>query len=168
MAARIRGVPRSATRARVTLTFNSATNGTLIWPGGTVPIQRLPFVQNGFGLAPLANQPENGWWWNEDESGRGFFMEWQGESLDVAGYMYDEQGNSVWYLTVAQMSRPGPAQLRERLVELRERADAHRRVEAQTRTSDHVAPVTITFHGRRHGVDDVAQRTHTDLKRQRF
>ena len=100
------GRPALGNEGRVTLTFNSATNGTLIWPGGTVPIQRLPFVQNGLQLAPLPNQPENGWWWNEDESGRGFFMEWQGDSLDVAAYLYDDQGDPVWYLTVAKMSGP--------------------------------------------------------------
>jgi hypothetical protein len=30
-------------------------------------------------------------------------MEWQAGTLDIAGYMYDDAGNSVWYLTVDSM-----------------------------------------------------------------
>jgi hypothetical protein len=34
-------------------------------------------------------------------------MEWQGGTLDVAGYMYDDAGNPVWYITVGTMGGPG-------------------------------------------------------------
>jgi len=27
-------------------------------------------------------------------------MEWQGDSADIAGYMYDDFGNPVWYLSL--------------------------------------------------------------------
>jgi len=55
----------------VTLLFSDAIHGTLIWPGGTVPIQRFNILPNGLNLTEQANQPENGWWWNPNESGRG-------------------------------------------------------------------------------------------------
>src|SRR6185312_939483 len=83
------------------------SHGTMVWPGGLVPIQRQPFVPDGLTLAPSANQPESGWWWNAQENGRGFFLEWQGASLDMAGYMYDDAGNPVWYITVDRMQGAG-------------------------------------------------------------
>ena len=89
---------------RITLAFAGDRLGTLTWPGGTVPIQRFNIVPNGLDLPPVAGQPENGWWWNEQEAGRGFFMEWQGGNLDIAGYMYDDAGNSVWYLTTGPIA----------------------------------------------------------------
>jgi len=54
-----------------------------------------------------AKAPETGWWWNADESGRGFFIEMQGSTLFIAGYMYDSAGNAVWYIasgTAADLS----------------------------------------------------------------
>ena len=81
----------------ITLAFNDASHGAMIWPGGSVPIERFSIVTNGLTAAPLANQPESGWWWSEQESGRGFFLEWQASSAFVAGYMYDTSGNPLWY-----------------------------------------------------------------------
>ena len=101
------GFPAVNHQGSVTLAFSDASHGTMVWPGGAVPIQRFDIIPNGLNLAPIANQPENGWWWNPDESGRGFFMEWQGGTLDVAGYMYDDAGNPVWYITVGTMGGPG-------------------------------------------------------------
>ena len=83
----------------ITLAFSDSTRGTLSWPGGTIPIERFNIVPNGLGAAPLAGQPQAGWWWNQQESGRGFFLEWQAGQLFMAGYMYDEAGNPVWYLS---------------------------------------------------------------------
>jgi hypothetical protein len=83
----------------ITLTFNDESHGTMIWPGGTVAIERFNIVANGSTLAARTNQPESGWWWNPAESGRGFFLEWQGGELFMAGYMYDSAGNPIWYLS---------------------------------------------------------------------
>jgi hypothetical protein len=44
--------------------------------------------------------PQTGWWWNPQESGRGFFIEWQNGAANVAGYMYDAAGNPTWYLSI--------------------------------------------------------------------
>lgn len=41
--------------------------------------------------------PESGWWWNAAESGRGFSIEVQNQSLFFAGYLYDTAGNPIWY-----------------------------------------------------------------------
>lgn len=79
----------------ISLQFTAADQGTLIWPGGTVPIQRFRFSQ---GSRSAGLTPERGWWWNSAESGRGFGIESQGDLIFVSGYMYDEQGNPVWYL----------------------------------------------------------------------
>lgn len=83
----------------VTLQFNDATHATLTWPGGTVAIQRFEIVPGGLTAPPAAFQPETGWWWNSNESGRGFALEIQNGALFIGGYMYDGGGNPVWYIS---------------------------------------------------------------------
>ena len=56
----------------------------------------------GTGLAQAA--PENGWWWNPNESGRGFSIEIQGDTLFMAGYLYENDGRASW------MASSGPMQ----------------------------------------------------------
>jgi hypothetical protein len=73
----------------------------LVWAGRSVAITRFLFDNT----SKSASAPQSGWWWNADESGRGFFMEVQGNSLFVAGYMYDIVGNAIWYIA----SGPLPA-----------------------------------------------------------
>jgi hypothetical protein len=162
------GFPTLAKVGTLTLTFNSATAGTLIWPGGTVPIQRLSFVPDGLALPPMANGIQSGWWWNEQESGRGFFMEFQGDWLDVAGYMYDEQGNSVWYLTVAQMSGANKQSFSGNWWSFANGQTLTGAWKPNTRTSDHVAPVTIQFNGVDTAVMTLPNGRTTSLKRHRF
>jgi hypothetical protein len=101
------GFPQLTNEGPITLSFNSASNGSIVWPGGAVPVQRFPMVPNGLAMPKAANAPESGWWWNAAESGRGFFMEWQGNTLDVAGYVYDDQGNPIWVLTYLTASGDG-------------------------------------------------------------
>lgn len=88
----------------ITLQFSSATRGSLSWPGGTIPIERFNIVSNGVNAQPAAFQPESGWWWNASESGRGFSLEIQSGTLFMAGYMYDAQGNPIWYSTSGAMA----------------------------------------------------------------
>jgi hypothetical protein len=85
----------------ITLQFIDATHGTLTWPGGTIPIERFIFKSG-----TPAFQPETGWWWNEAESGRGFTVEIQGNTLFMGGYMYDDSGNPIWYVTTGTMASP--------------------------------------------------------------
>jgi hypothetical protein len=90
----------------VTLQFTDDSHGTLTLPGGSIPIERFRY-----GSAAAASfQPENGWWWNEAESGRGFFIEIQGDKMFVAGYMYDANGKPVWYVSGDTMAAPNTYQ----------------------------------------------------------
>ena len=41
-------------------------------------------------------EPENGWWWNPSESGRGFFIESTGGVIYLAGYFYADDGRATW------------------------------------------------------------------------
>ena len=67
---------------------------TLNWAGRSVAITRFAYDN----AAKSATAPQSGWWWNADESGRGFFLEVQGNTVFAAGYMYDLVGNAVWYV----------------------------------------------------------------------
>ena len=98
--------PAIAPAGAMSMLFSDATHGTLIWPGGTTPIERLPFVPNGLALPPMAGLPEAGWWWNPEENGRGFFIEWQGNTFHVAAFLYDETGRATWYLSAYPTSDP--------------------------------------------------------------
>ncbi len=90
----------------ITLAFSDDLNGTMAWPGGTVGLERFNIVAGGVAAPPKANVPESGWWWNANESGRGYFIEWQDGTAFIAGYMYDDAGNPVWYLTSGATTDP--------------------------------------------------------------
>jgi hypothetical protein len=86
----------------VSLRFSDDRHGTLTWAGGTIAIERYDF-QHG---ANATFQPKTGWWWNADESGRGFSIELQGDHMFIGAYMYDTNGNPVWYVADALMQSP--------------------------------------------------------------
>jgi hypothetical protein len=90
----------------ITLSFTDARHGTLIWPGGAIPIVRFDDVIGSGGGTTPAFVPENGWWWNADESGRGYFLEIKNNYAFIAGYMYETDGRPVWYLTQNPMTTP--------------------------------------------------------------
>jgi len=48
--------------------------------------------------------PENGWWWNPSESGRGFNLEIQDNLLFFASFAYDSNGNPAWYTAGGPMT----------------------------------------------------------------
>jgi len=83
----------------VTVDFSDDTHGTITWPGGVVPIEREIF---GSGQADFL--PEGGWWWNSAESGSGYSIEVQGNTLFFVGFMYDDAGNPVWYYSAGPMT----------------------------------------------------------------
>jgi hypothetical protein len=86
------------------ITFTSDTEGSLTWPGGTVPIQRYDFGPGGSAASEPTTNPQSGWWWNVSEGGRGFAIEVQGGTMYLAGYMYDPAGNATWYLASGAMT----------------------------------------------------------------
>jgi hypothetical protein len=152
-----------------TLAFNNESTGTLVWPGGTVPIQRFNIVQNGLNLPAVAGQPESGWWWNPDESGRGFFMEWQNGWLDIAGYMYDDNGDSVWYLTVGQIGGTSAARsFSGNWWAYANGMPLYGPWRQNTRISTNVAPLTITFTSAETALMTLPNGRTTNLRRHRF
>ena len=80
------------------ITFTASNQGTLTWPGGTIPIQRFDFGPGGSSGTQPATNPQTGWWLDPTEGGRGFAIEVQGGAMYFAGYMYDSSGNPTWYL----------------------------------------------------------------------
>jgi hypothetical protein len=60
-----------------------------------------------FSSAAFALTPENGWWWNPAEPGRGFNIETQDRTVFVATFIYDEAGNPVWYSGSGELNEGG-------------------------------------------------------------
>lgn len=84
------------TVGNASVTFSSSTTATLVWPGGTVALQRFPVNGQAIAAKP-AGAPETGWYWNPSESGTGWFVEVQGGNIFLSGYLYDASGRPIWY-----------------------------------------------------------------------
>lgn len=97
--------------ATVTLTAQTARAASLVIqpPGGSptiaIPIERFAFSAPASSTATF----ETGLWWNEAESGRGFFVEVQGSQAVMGSYMYDASGQPVWYLSTGVVTNTGGA-----------------------------------------------------------
>lgn len=59
--------------------------------------------------------PQTGWWWNADESGRGYTIEQQGDKIFFAAYLYSDDGSAVWY--TADMNKTADDQFAGDLVQ---------------------------------------------------
>jgi hypothetical protein len=55
------------------------------------------------GPAP-AVLPDNGWYWNPQESGRGFNIEIQNDVLFMSAFVYDADGHPLWIIAGGKMS----------------------------------------------------------------
>jgi hypothetical protein len=150
----------------ITLAFSDSSHGTLVWPGGAVPIERFNIVPGGLEFAPRDNQPESGWWWNAQENGRGFFIEWQNGWADVAGYMYDDAGKPVWYLSV--YPTPDPRAFSGNWWSFANGQSLMSPYRPATRVNDNVAPVTIQFSGPETALLTLPGGRTTQLTRFRF
>jgi len=51
--------------------------------------------------------PENGWWWNPNESGRGFNLEIQNDLLYFSTFIYNQDGSPQWYTAVGKITSAG-------------------------------------------------------------
>jgi len=93
----------------ISIAFASNTAATVTWPGGTLVIQRFDIVADGAQYGATDGDPETGWWWSATESGRGYFIETQGagRALFVGGYMYDADGQAVWYISGGGLTQAG-------------------------------------------------------------
>ena len=60
-------------------------------------------------LAPEAEltEPSTGLWWNPQESGRGFFIERQGEQILVSAHVFDDDGRATWSTGLATQQSNG-------------------------------------------------------------
>ena len=56
------------------------------------------------GPGSIATPVQSGWWWNPNESGRGFSIEVSGNTLFMAGYLYDTDGRATWYTSAGPMA----------------------------------------------------------------
>ncbi len=91
----------------MTLTFSSPTVAILTLPGASpITITRYEITSGGVTRGPAAGHPTKGWWWNPNESGRGFFIEVQDTTMFVSGFLYNSAGQATWYVANATMSVP--------------------------------------------------------------
>lgn len=74
----------------------------------TIQLERFPFWAP-IPFAPSNGSYESGWWWNEFESGRGYFIETQGSQAFIASFMYDSTGQPTWYAMLANVLTPSLA-----------------------------------------------------------
>ena len=94
--------------ADVTLTAQSATSATLdvrlfdSWTYVPITIERFSYSSPAY--APSVATFEAGLWWNESESGRGFFIDLQGARAVMGAFMYDDSGQPVWYIASGAIS----------------------------------------------------------------
>lgn len=51
-----------------------------------------------------AFRPESGFWWNENESGRGYNIDIQDNQIWLSAFIYRPDGTPVWYLTSGALS----------------------------------------------------------------
>ncbi|MBX3655313.1 MAG: hypothetical protein KF686_14110 [Ramlibacter sp.] len=100
--------PVAAKVADVVLTFSSSTNATLrATPVGGSPVS---IALQRFAISSPAFEPSkvsfsNGWYWNEAEGGRGYFIEVQGSQAFIGSFMYDTNGQPVWYVSTASVDK---------------------------------------------------------------
>lgn len=59
------------------------------------------------GSSAHALLPENGWWWNPNESGRGFNLEIQDDLLYFSTFIYAQDGSPQWYTAVGKVTAAG-------------------------------------------------------------
>ncbi|HUP31094.1 MAG TPA: hypothetical protein VM122_13030 [Usitatibacter sp.] len=156
----------AVTAGAMVLAFNDASHGTLVWPGGTVPIERFNIVANGAAALPRANQPESGWWWNPAEDGRGFYIEWQDGNAFIAGYMYDAAGNPLWY--ASQAATPDARAFQGAWSQYSGGQTLTGTYRPPIVSNASVAPVTITFTGADAGMLTLPGGRTTAITRFRF
>ena len=69
--------------------------------------QILKFIAMLFSLAAMSAHaifPDSGWYWNANQSGRGFNLEIQNNLLFVSAFAYTSGGQPVWYVSGGPMS----------------------------------------------------------------
>ncbi len=100
-----------STIGTVSLSFTTTSAGTaLLTPstgGGPInlPLEKFSFsTATGAATTPIF---QSGVWWSASESGRGFYVESQGDQVSIGSYMYDTAGQPVWYTTLVSLQADG-------------------------------------------------------------
>ena len=89
----------------VKLIFSSATTATLQIGTQSVSIQRYQFSDQW--ASPMLNAPRAGWWDQLSQSGRGYFLEVQGNTLFVGGLLYNSSGQPSWFTSTGPVDSTG-------------------------------------------------------------
>jgi cytochrome c553 len=92
--------------SNISLVFTGSNTARLNWAGGTVDWVRMPVAPGGAIVPAQDGAPESGWWWYDQESGRGFAIEFQADYVFMAGFMYADDGEATWYVTNGRMTTP--------------------------------------------------------------
>ncbi|MDP2369580.1 hypothetical protein [Rhodoferax sp.] len=96
------------TVATAILNFSSKTLGTLTVdfagaaPRRTISLERFP-ISKPVAFTKSNSGFQSGWWWNESEGGRGYFIEVQGSQAFIGSFMYEVSGQPTWYVSSATL-----------------------------------------------------------------
>ena len=122
-------------------------------------------IGSGNGITP-AFVPENGWWWNESESGRGFFMEFKNNFAFIAGYMYEADGRPVWY--TAQKAMTTPQTFSTNWLQVANGQTLMGSYKAPIIVNSNVGPVTIQFNDAANAILTLPGGRNVAITRHRF
>ncbi len=89
----------------VKLVFSNAATATLQIGTQSIPIQRYQFSDQW--ASPMLNAPRSGWWDQTTQSGRGYFLEVQGNTLFVGGLIYGSSGQPSWFTSTGPVDSTG-------------------------------------------------------------
>ena len=100
--------------------------------------------------------------------GRGFFLEWQGGQLFMAGYMYDAAGNPIWYLSGNSVASTNLQSYSNQWLQFGSGQTLTGTYRAPVQVNGNVAPVTITFQGAENALMTLPGGRTTSIRRFRF
>ena len=98
---------------------------------------------SGFSQSAMAQDPETGWWWNEDQSGRGYSIEQQGSTIFFAAYLYSESGFPTWF--IAALTKEGDNGFKGKLEEFANGQTLLGSYQAPDKVNDNVGEITLEF-----------------------
>ena len=105
------GSTGSASFAGFTSTMPPAhgNEAPLTQPASSTTAAAAKSVQTPSSAAPkaLSTTPQNGFWWNPAEPGRGYAMERQGTPIIMGAYLYESSGTPTWYLATLNQQPNG-------------------------------------------------------------
>jgi hypothetical protein len=95
-------------------------------------------------------------------------MEWQGGELFMAGYMYDDTGNPIWYLSSNTTPSTNLQAYQNTWWQYANGPTLTGIFKPATQVSNNVAPVSITFQGSENAIMTLPGGRTTQIRRFRF